>query len=236
MNVDGDDVSPLPDYNNLQSQLGRVSPTGVQMDSYNPTNSPASCPTVQTNWSAEATPLPPTPNKELCACMYSSLGCTVNARISADDYEDLFGTVCGLDDAACAGINHNGTTGEYGAYGMCNSTEQLGFAFNQYYNNNDQQASACDFDGAARTQSVADVGPACSSLMRQAGPAGTGTVSSLPSGTGAGAAASGGSGGGAAESSQMASPRLAASMQGSLLPVLGMVAVAVFSGAGMILL
>ena len=202
------------------------------MDSYNPTNSPASCPTVQTNWSATATPLPPTPNKELCACMYSSLGCVVTGNTDEDDYSDLFGTVCGLDDEACAGINHNGTTGKYGAYGMCNSTEQLGFAFNQYYQNHGRSASACDFDGAARTMSERDVGDTCTSLMNQAGAAGTGTVTEQPSGTGAGAGGSAG----AASSSQMAGPRVIASVQAGMLPIAGMVAFAVFSGMGMILL
>lgn len=204
------------------------------MDSYNPTNSPASCPTVQANWSAEATPLPPTPNKELCACMYSSLSCVVTPQTDEDDYGDLFGTVCGLDDNACNGISHNGTTGDYGAYGMCNSTEQLGFAFNQYYRAHNQQASACDFRGAAKTQQANDVGPTCTSLMQQAGRNGQGTVTAQPSGTGAGSGGSGG--GGAASSSQMAGPRTAVSVQAGLLPVVGMLGLALFSGAGMILL
>lgn len=203
------------------------------MDSYQPSNTPASCPSVQANWSAEATPLPPTPNKELCACMYSALECVVNPRTDEDDYGDLFGTVCGLSNRACAGINHNGTTGDYGAYAMCNSTEQLGFAFNQYYRLNGRSASACDFDGAARTQSGRDVGPTCTSLIRQAGANGQGTVTVQPSQTGAGA---GGSGGGAASSSQMAGPRAAVSVQAGALSVAGLLAVALFSGAGMILL
>ena len=125
VNVNGNSVSPLPDYSNLQSQLAKVSPTGVQMASYSPSNTPAACPTVQTNWSAVATPLPYTPNKELCACMYSSLGCTVTDNTDADSYGKLFGTVCGLDEKACDGIANNGTTGTYGAYGMCDSSEQL---------------------------------------------------------------------------------------------------------------
>ncbi|KAK3077518.1 hypothetical protein LTR53_020678, partial [Teratosphaeriaceae sp. CCFEE 6253] len=65
--------------------------------------------------------------------MYNTLGCVVAPATSEGDFGTLFGTVCGYGDNICAGIAANASTGTYGAYGMCNATEQLAYAFNQYY-------------------------------------------------------------------------------------------------------
>ncbi|OTA23768.1 hypothetical protein BTJ68_13753 [Hortaea werneckii EXF-2000] len=125
------------------------------MSAYNPTASPAECPEVSTSsWAAKAT-LPPTPNQELCSCMYNSLN-------------DLFGTVCGLSNGShYDGINANATIGEYSAYSMCNSTEQMAFVLNQYYQAQDSsnKASACNFDGSASIKSTQAPGATCSSLL-----------------------------------------------------------------------
>jgi len=210
------------------------------MSAYNPTNSPQACPTEDgSSWAAKATPLPPSPNPALCSCMYQSLGCVVAPNTDASDFEDLFGTVCGYGAAICAGIAANSTTGTYGAYGMCNDTEKLGFAFNNYYAGQSSSASACDFSGAATVQAAATNRPSsCSALMAQAGTAGTGTVTSVPSGTAG--SGSGGSSGGAAGSSASKSSAAGAghvqSVENSLGPVVFFAAVAAVSGVGMIFL
>ena len=108
--------------------------------------------------------------------------------LSDTDVESLFGEVCGLDNGApCVGITPNATTGVYGAFGMCNATQQLSYAFNAYYlqqmSSNSGNTDACDFKGSASTQSPASPSGTCSSLLSQAGAAGTGTVTSVPSGT-----------------------------------------------------
>merc|ERR1712072_948682 len=71
------------------------------------------------------------------------------------------------------------TTGNYGAYSMCNSTEQIAFVLNQYYQaqSGSNQASACDFDGSATTKATQAPGATCSSLLQMAGSAGTNSVS-----------------------------------------------------------
>jgi hypothetical protein len=106
-----------------------VNPTGVQMDSFTPTNTAIQdCPTEGTAWRASSI-LPPTPNQELCSCMLESLGCVAKDSVDESDYGDLFSFICG-GDVDCTGINGNGTTGEYGAFSMCNPSERLSWAMN----------------------------------------------------------------------------------------------------------
>lgn len=184
VSVNGDTASKLPDFTALSSQLAQVSPSGVNSASYTPTNTqPQACPTTGSGWHA-ATALPPTPNADLCSCMVKSLSCVAKPNSNDTKVAALFDTVCGLSRSACNGIAHDANNGTYGAYGMCNATEQLSWAFNAYYQQQQSNPSACDFNGAATTQSAASPSGSCQSLISQAGSAGTGTVTSAPTGTG----------------------------------------------------
>jgi 1,3-beta-glucanosyltransferase GAS1 len=186
----------MPDFKNLASQLSKYNPTPVNADSYNPTNTALqACPPTNSDWEAVASPLPPSPNQELCSCMYSSLSCVPKTDVDPKDYGDLFSYICGHDKGACAGINRNFTMGDYGAYGMCNSTEQLGWAMNQYASGQSGNGNGCDFSGSATSQQAAAT-PAggCSALLQQAGTGGTGTVTSSPTSGGGAAATSSGAG------------------------------------------
>ena len=222
----------------MASQIAKVTVTGTQMSAYTPSNSAAACPSSASDWNAVATPLPPTPNKELCSCMYQSLGCVVTSGTSTNDYTDLFSTVCGYGKA-CDGIAANGTTGTYGAYGMCNSTEQLAYAFNAYYVAQSSSASACAFSGAAATKAPQTAGGSCSSLLAEAGTAGTGTVTSQPTGTGAGSgsgSASGTSKSSASGSKAAGNMNTVPGAETGLLPMAIIVVLAAVSGMGMIAL
>lgn len=234
VSVDGNSVSTLTDFNNLKTEMASASPTGVNSASYSPTNSAAACPT-ESDWAAKASPLPPSPNKELCNCMFNSLSCTVKGSVDTDDYEDLFGTVCGYGDS-CAGINKNATTGKYGAYSMCNSTEQLAFAFNQYYLAQDKSNDACDFNGAAQVQNAKSASGTCSSLMAQAGTAGTGTVTASPTQNAAQQSGSNGGSGGSSSSGAAGPIASVPSATFTTLPMVFIVTLAALSGMGMILL
>ncbi|KAF2399779.1 protein EPD1 precursor [Trichodelitschia bisporula] len=193
VSVTGTKASLLPDFTALSSRLASIAPTGVNMDSYNPTNKPASCPPVQTGtWEAKSSPLPPGPNNQLCSCMYQSLQCVPSTAISEKDYGKLFGQVCGMGVKYCAGIQANALTGAYGAYSVCNSTEQLGFVLNQYYKGQNSASTACDFGGSATLKSLTTASGTCAALVSQAGAAGTGTVTgSGGSGSGTGSAKKG---------------------------------------------
>ncbi|KAG7862664.1 hypothetical protein KL919_001794 [Ogataea angusta] len=198
--IDDTTVSTMTDFQYYSSEINNVSPTTATVASVSSTASELSCPTGFKYWNASDT-LPPTPEETVCDCMASSLKCVVSDDVDSDDYEELFGTVCGLVD--CGGITANGKTGKYGAYSFCSSKDMLSFALNLYYLDQDENSSACDFDGSATVQS-ATTASSCSSILSAAGTAGTGTVSGV-SGSGSRSTASGSSGSSSGSSSTSSS-------------------------------
>ncbi|CAC9888941.1 unnamed protein product [Aureobasidium pullulans] len=213
VSITNNKVSTLGDYSNLSKAMATVSPSGVNSASYTPSNTIASCPAIATDWEAKASPLPPSPNQELCSCMFNSLSCTVKSSVDEEAYADMFDYVCGADADACLGIAHPSS----------------------------QRASACGFSGSATLKSAAKATGVCSSLMAQAGTAGQGTVTASPT-TGAGAGATAGSGSGSKASGSGSGSKGAASVMsvqsvqiGSY--TIGLSAfVAIFSGAAALLL
>jgi len=65
---------------------------------------------------------------------------------------------------------------------MCNSYQKLSFAMDQYYKNQNKASTACSFSGQAKIQ-TGSTSSSCSSLLNQAGSAGTGVVTTVPTGT-----------------------------------------------------
>jgi len=181
--------------------------------------------------------------------MDKALTCVPSSEVNTDNIGDFFGVLCGLGDGSqCDGIATNATSGDYGAYGMCDPMEQLGWALNAYYVQQQQAgngASACDFSGSATTQAAVSPTGNCASLISQAGNAGTGTVTSAPTGTGSsgGSGGSGGSSSSGGSGSSSSSKGAAAHGQSTVASLnfgslqMGLYIVcAVFTGAGMILL
>jgi 1,3-beta-glucanosyltransferase GAS1 len=225
VSVDGDTASKLEDFTSLSSQIAAVTPSGVQMDQYTPTNTvPSSCPTVGSTWQA-ASALPPTPDPELCACMAKAVECTPSESLSDEGVGELFGIVCGLPGDPCAGVAASPANGTYGTYGMCEGREQLAFVLNQY--NLQQQAAGnqdgCNFSGSASRQSPAAQTGACSSKINAAG---NGTIPTGSSGSSSTSSSQGAAAGGMTH----------ASLNIGSLQVGIYVICAIFSGAGMILL
>ena len=80
------------------------------------------------------------------------------------------------------------STGVYGAFSMCNSTQQLGYALNQYYISQGNSQYACDWNGQAQIIKPAATAASCSAKLASASAsnsfASTATASaSLPSPT-----------------------------------------------------
>lgn len=230
--IDSTSVSKMTDFTYYSNEIATASPSSTSKASYTPTNTALrSCPTEDSSWEAEATPLPPTPNENLCECMVNAATCTVDDSVSSDDYGTLLGDVCG--DISCSGVDGNGTTGDYGAYSMCSTKQQLVFALNYYYevqSASGYAASACSWGGSATTKSATSATGTCKTLMSQAGTAGTGTVTSEVTATGSSGSATATSGSSSSTSSASQSVNV-----GSLQLVFYM-AIAVVSGLGMIML
>jgi hypothetical protein len=198
VSTSGNSVSTLADYSNLSKQMKSATPTGVNSASYSvSTTVGQACPSVGSDWLA-ASKLPPAPNADLCECMYSTLECVPVDDITDKQYTNTF-SYLGGKDGAIDGVTGNGTSGDYGAYSMCNKIQRLAWAMNRYYELQDKSSDACGFSGAAKQVSGKTASGSCSSLMKAAGSAGTGTVSgSLAASTGAGSAATSTSKGAAA--------------------------------------
>jgi hypothetical protein len=222
----------MADFKYYSSQIASVNPTGVKKASYTPTNTALrSCPTVGSSWSAEPSPLPPVADIQLCDCMYDASACVVADSLSSTKYAKLFSTVCGYTD--CSGLTANATTGEYGAYSMCSTKQQLAFALNKYYVEQNRAADACSFAGSATAKSVTKATGTCATQMKEAGTAGTGTITTENTGTaGSGSASSTGS---STTSSSAAISMHSSSPFGSF-QVAAYIATALLAGVGMIAL
>lgn len=182
--IKDDKVDKLPDFKVLASQVAKVKPKQTAFADYKVTNTAArACPTVGAKWAASSD-LPPIANAQVCDCMVKSLNCVAKDGLDGEAIAEQFGYVCGQDPSACAGIAANATSGKYGAYSMCKSEQKLSFAFDQYYQNHNSDASACDFSGNAQTQSGSTEGD-CASLVEAAGKDGSGTVTAVPTAGGA---------------------------------------------------
>ncbi|KAI9749620.1 MAG: hypothetical protein M4579_006805 [Chaenotheca gracillima] len=233
VSIKGNTASKLPDFTKLSSQIAKATPSGTSMGSYNPTNTQLrSCPPTGASWNASSK-LPPSPNEQLCSCMAQAAECVPKKGLSDDDAGDLFGQVCGARKGVCDGINADGSTGKYGAYSMCSSTERLTWALSQYYNSTEgsNKNTACDWDGKASKVSPKSLSNTCSGLLAEAGTDGTSTVTSQPSGTGAAA-----TGTSTAKKTGAAAALTVPRFESGILQLGSYLAVAVLTGAGMILL
>lgn len=200
------------------------------MAAYTPSNSAAACPAVGKSWQA-APELPPTPDSDLCDCMFKSLSCVPSSSLDSSDYGDIFGTVCGLDDSLCAGIETNATTGVYGAYSMCPSKQQLGYILDQYYKAQNSASTACDFDGSATTQDASN-DSSCKSKIASASSANAVAATATGASTAKASSASG-----TASSSSLATPMSMKSLFSIGDMAIGLyVAVAMAAGGAMVAL
>lgn len=179
-------ATKLPDFAVYSSKIAQVTPSGVESAKYSPTNSAQACPTIGSTWDAVDT-LPPQPNEAICDCMVKNLTCTAANELSDDDTKKQLDYVCdpGLGQY-CSGITANGSDGVYGAFSMCTAVQRLSWAFNTYYlnqtANNPANDNPCDFKGTAVKQTPKS-DSACNAAVSQAGPSGTGVITSAPSGT-----------------------------------------------------
>jgi len=228
VSVNGNKASTMKNFAALSTVIAKVSPSSTAASAYTPTNTANSCPPLSDTWAVDSESLPPTPDSDLCDCMFNSLSCTPVAKLDTDDYEDMFSYICGVEGNLCAGINGDPELGVYGVYGMCNSTQKLAYALNAYYESVGE-ISACDFDGQAETQD-SNVPSACSAGLASASSANA-IAATATSGTG-----SGGDGSGDDDSFGVASVQLVKLFTVGDLAIGAYLGIAVAAGVGMIAL
>lgn len=168
----GDSASTMKNYDALKTRMASVDPSSTSMDAYKPTNSPAACPEVGKNWKVKGEALPPKPDPSLCECMYNSLSCVPADGLKVSEYGSVFGYICGEAPEACEGISGNATSGVYGAFSMCNATQQLGFVLDAYYALQDRASDACDFDGKAVAREASGTDEKCRESLARISSAG----------------------------------------------------------------
>lgn len=163
VSVSGSSVSTLADYSYYSQEMNSISPTLAQSSAAGSSSTQTlACPSAASTWRASAN-LPPTPDKGVCDCLYSSLRCVISDDVKSSDYGDLYGTVCGEID--CSAVSANGTSGTYGSVSFCSDKEKLSYLLNAYYEAQDGHSSACNFDGSASLLSLATVASSCSAAI-----------------------------------------------------------------------
>ncbi|KAL4754487.1 hypothetical protein BDW72DRAFT_166293 [Aspergillus terricola var. indicus] len=193
VSIDDGDVKTRADFSYLSSQMQKVTATGVNSKTFTASNTAIpTCPSVGKAWEASSD-LPPSPNANLCSCMEDTLTCKVKDNVDEEEYGEIFGYICGIDDGKyCAGQKADAVNGTYGAYSVCTTKQQLSFVMSQYYkaqNSND----ACDFEGRGEIVDAKDSSNSCKSLLDEAGTDGTGNVTTPDGGVGGDASGSGSS-------------------------------------------
>ncbi|KAI3400341.1 hypothetical protein diail_3358 [Diaporthe ilicicola] len=184
VDVSGTAVTPLKDFQALATAIaGTAQDTAnpsIAMNSYTATNQPRQCPAVTAGLWMAAEALPPTPNATLCENMVASSACVPADAVTTDAEKigTLFGTVCGMDANACAGITANATTGKYGAFVMCTPIQQLTHALNTYYTDQKKASTACNFAGQAKIVSPTEAAITPSSGSSSGSGSGSGSSSS----------------------------------------------------------
>ncbi|KAL4987644.1 Glucanosyltransferase-domain-containing protein [Aspergillus falconensis] len=193
VSIDDGDVKTRDDFSYLSSQMQKVTATGVNSKTYTASNTAIpTCPSVGKAWEASSD-LPPSPNANLCSCMEDTLTCKVKDDVDEEEYGEIFGYICGLEDGKyCAGQKADAVKGSYGAYSVCTTKQQLSFVMSQYYNAQNSN-DACDFDGRGETVDAKDSSDSCKTLLNEAGEDGTGNVTTPDGGVGGDASGSGSS-------------------------------------------
>jgi hypothetical protein len=188
-------VAPRPLYASLASELAAATPKSMDKASYTPTNK---SPLICQNFSSPAydvknnsyvlmriaTTLPSKPSRRVCSCMMDTLSCaaTVDDRrlpVNSLDEEDL----CRNHVEWCGAVPGEESDGIYDSFRGCTPLERSSWAINQkYLAGGGSNASECNSLGGVTQTPIPSASQAsdCQIFLEQAGPSGTGTITSTP--------------------------------------------------------
>ncbi|SCW00046.1 LAFE_0B08262g1_1 [Lachancea fermentati] len=137
-------VKELEDFKHLVSQFSRVNPKGVTKKDYmavkTRSDKSKQCPSITSTWKASWA-IPKTPDVTKCGCLDEILPCLVRRPKSPARYKELFDYVCGQVD--CSDINSNGTSGEYGAFSDCSTSQKLSLEISKLYLRSGNSGTEC---------------------------------------------------------------------------------------------
>jgi hypothetical protein len=207
--IDGQNVTQRRAYSSISSQFARATPTTTKLSDYTSTNPFPKCTDIAFEAGRDGpiniteaftinSTIPNPPYPPLCHCMARTLSCVANPTYNISTSYLAMRRACAANPAFCTGIESNGRTGFYSSYRFCNLTERAGWAVNQQYlaAGGSDPAACAAAGGVLQAPTPARLaGPDCETLLRQAGPAGTGTITFTP-GLRAGGDPRGGGGGG----------------------------------------
>jgi hypothetical protein len=208
--IQGQNVTLRRAYSSISSQFAHATPSPTRMADYTPTIPFPTCSDMTfpagrdgqftiTSAFTIASTLPNPPYPPLCHCMARTLSCIADpARNISANYVGMLSS-CKADPAYCRAVTSDGRAGFYPSYRFCNMTERASWSLNQMYlaSGGSDPAVCTAAGGALQSPTLARLaGLDCEALMRQAGPAGTGTITYTPGLPRAGGAAPPPSGGG----------------------------------------
>lgn len=127
MNEDGT-ISKTEDYQILKNRLNSVNPVPLHRDQYQVKKVNLKQFASSEVWKASSN-IPPSPDKEKCECLESSLDCV----IEADNFDYLSLKKEILSKVDCHEIESDSSVGYYGRFSDCTKKQKLSFCTNKYY-------------------------------------------------------------------------------------------------------
>jgi hypothetical protein len=114
--------------------------------------------------------------------MLHSLSCIADQNASLSTIYERLDKECKQSREMCQGINSNSSSGHYDSFSSCEKGERLSWVLNQAHISSGNDSAACTSVGGLTQQPTPTflMSNDCQVLLRQAGPSGTGTITSFP--------------------------------------------------------
>ncbi|KAH7126645.1 Glucanosyltransferase-domain-containing protein [Dendryphion nanum] len=181
-------LAAVVEFHALSSKFATLIPKTMSIAQMPTSTAALTCPTPSGDWKASNI-LPPKPYQKLCSCMMDTLRCiTTSETIEWLDVpsHNITHTYASINEFCrngndCAGLGQNQTTGTYGAFSMCNSSDSYSFAMNGYWKRHGTCLSPIGMNNVAMLRDLPKTtDPDCPFLLKQVGEDGLGTLTATP--------------------------------------------------------
>jgi 1,3-beta-glucanosyltransferase GAS1 len=182
VSISGTHVTPLADFTSYSSQIAKITPSPTFASNYVVSNT--FTPSCSTGAAFSASPtLPPVVSQNICACMVASLGCISKPGLDPAIIAARYQNTCGTTSENCPALHGNGANGTYGAFSICSIEDRLSWALDKLY---EYTTGGCYNDPYAvvtHSSYYPRSGANCAEALYEAGPSGTGTITTFPTAT-----------------------------------------------------